>query len=251
MRSAFKHRRQPLLEESVAAAYAEAVQALDPMVYWRFGEGSGTTVIDSSPAALFGGAYVNHTPALGVPGLYDTDDDTAWNVLGGATNRLAQSTASIPSTVFSTGCTLAAMVRVNVTSPMSIRVCGFRPANGRGVSLQISSSPLRVFINYTGAGPGFIGYSHGSNNLFTPAGTIRRVWGVYEPDGTTSIYNDGALFGQVVNGEAPTVPQSTQFWAGVSSTGTTVDVTIDEVVFLDYPLTAQEIADVDALAVAS
>jgi Concanavalin A-like lectin/glucanases superfamily len=47
-----------------------------PVAYWRFGEGSGTTLTDSSPNAL-NGTYAGSGIAHGVPGGIDGDPNTA------------------------------------------------------------------------------------------------------------------------------------------------------------------------------
>jgi len=56
-------------------AYADVVQALSPVGYWRLGESSGTTATDSSGNG-YDGAYVSGF-TLGVTGLLTGDADTA------------------------------------------------------------------------------------------------------------------------------------------------------------------------------
>jgi subtilisin-like proprotein convertase family protein len=59
----------------VLGPYAGAVLADNPAGYWRFGEASGTTAVDSSPNHN-DGTYLNG-PVLGVPGALVADANTA------------------------------------------------------------------------------------------------------------------------------------------------------------------------------
>lgn len=61
-------------------SYASEALADDPLAYWRLGEASGTSMLDSSGNG-FDGAYVGGTPTLGVPGLVE-DSDTAATFTG-------------------------------------------------------------------------------------------------------------------------------------------------------------------------
>lgn len=56
-------------------SYAQTVLQDAPLIYWRQGDASGTTMTDSSGHARHG-SYVN-TPTLGVPGLLTSDTDKA------------------------------------------------------------------------------------------------------------------------------------------------------------------------------
>lgn len=64
--------------------HAAAVLALSPLVYYRRGEGFGSTAIDSSGNGRHG-LYVG-TNTLGVPGLLTGDSDTAVSTAGGTGN---------------------------------------------------------------------------------------------------------------------------------------------------------------------
>ena len=62
------------------SSYADVVLADGPVGYWRFGEPSGLTAIDSSPNTN-DGTYTNG-PILGVPGALAGDSDTAVSMDG-------------------------------------------------------------------------------------------------------------------------------------------------------------------------
>lgn len=57
------------------ADYAEQVNALSPIAYWRLGESSGTAMIDSSGNS-YDGTYVD-SPTLGTASLQSSDADTS------------------------------------------------------------------------------------------------------------------------------------------------------------------------------
>jgi len=59
---------------AAAASYADQVLADSPVAYWRLGEASGTTMVDSSGNGR-DGTYTN-SPTLGVTGLIAGDSDT-------------------------------------------------------------------------------------------------------------------------------------------------------------------------------
>lgn len=63
-----------VLSVPASAGYREDVLDDEPVAYWRLGESSGTTAVDSSGSG-FAGTYAN--VSLGEPGALDTDDDTS------------------------------------------------------------------------------------------------------------------------------------------------------------------------------
>ena len=55
-------------------AYADVVNSLNPVAYWRLGESSGTVAVDET--GNYNGTYVG-SPTLGVDGLLLGDTNTA------------------------------------------------------------------------------------------------------------------------------------------------------------------------------
>lgn len=103
-------------------SYADVVLADGPVGYWRFGEPSGTTAIDSSPNGN-DGAYLNG-PILGVPGALIGDSDTAVH-LDGVNDTVSvahHSTLNVGNTFTVEGW----LRRTDVTKTASLMIKGFQ-----------------------------------------------------------------------------------------------------------------------------
>ena len=90
------------LPEPPADEYGAAVFDYDPDLYWRLGESSGGTAVDSGLSGNDG--TINPPVTLGVPGALDGVSDTAYRFSGGATSGghvVASTQVSDPS-VFTT-----------------------------------------------------------------------------------------------------------------------------------------------------
>lgn len=163
-------------------AYSSEVLADSPLVYWRQGEASGTSVVDSSGNNR-GGSY-NNSPTLGVTGLLTGDSDTAVTYNG--TTQYAESGFSSWMNV--SVITLEAVIKTTATSGT---VFG-RGGSNRNYRIGISSGKAFIELN-TGSFPILIG-STAVND-----GNPHHIAGTW--DGTTiRLYVDGVADGTLASG---------------------------------------------------
>jgi hypothetical protein len=162
--------------------YATEVLADSPLVYWRQGEASGTSMLDSSGNGR-GGTY-NNSPTLGVAGLLTSGSDTAVTYNG--TNQYGESGFSSWMNV--SVITLEAIIKTTATSGT---VFG-RGGSNRNYRIGISGGKAFIETN-TGSFPILIG-STAVND-----GNPHHIAGTW--DGSTlRIYVDGVADGTLSAG---------------------------------------------------
>jgi fibronectin type 3 domain-containing protein len=172
------------LNHAPADAYGTRVFVADPTLYWRLGEGSGTTAADSARFATYPGVYRTGV-SKGEPGIIP--GDTAVTTPGTQQGTVATQATLTPSTAF-TG-----EIWFKTTTPGG-KLFGFENAQtGNGTNydkhLYMTSSGNLVF-----------GSSVGSAVVVTsPDGYADGQWhqavGVLDPSGR-KLYVDGALVAQ-------------------------------------------------------
>jgi hypothetical protein len=211
---------------TAATSYANTVLADTPAGYWRFGEPSGTTALDSSGHAN-NGSYING-PMLGVPGALAGDPDTAVSLDG------VNDVVRVPdSNTLDVGNTFSAegwIKRGSTAKTTSMMLKGFQivvmsAANGNQVWLR---KPNVSTIARTNAGVGAGAYHQ---IVVTKNGS---------GPGTVKIYIDGAPVA-VVDVSAVQVIQDTsgplQF-GDIAST----QAAFDEFALYDQVLTPAQVA---------
>jgi hypothetical protein len=204
-------------------AYDTAVLADSPLVYWRFGEASGTTASDTSGNGRTG-TYVN-SPTLGAASLIG-DADTSVDF---STNQYA----SIANAAWQTQTDYTAEVVVQLDD-----VSGYRSLMGRHMSgtaaweVRVDSGTLS-FRTYNG------GWSTLNGPVLT-AGVVYHI-AVTQAGSTKTIYLNG-------NSEATAThtPQvsAAGLWVGATQNGPAgyVDGRLDEFAFYGTALPASRIA---------
>ena len=165
------HHRRP--------AYPAAVLADNPAGYWRMGEASGTTMVDSSPAHN-NGAYLNGV-ALGQPGA--VAGNTAAKFDG------VNDTARVPqSASLNVGSSFSAEAWIKRTSTASSQVLFNKGANG--IQLLVMQRPHRQ----PGlAARGGVGRSRIRRSPILADGRYHHIVATMNGAGTAKIYVDGVI----------------------------------------------------------
>jgi hypothetical protein len=211
---------------SAAQSYPNTLLGDSPLLYWRLGETSGTTAVDSSTNGR-NGAYQN-SPTLGVTGLVRTDSDKAVQFDG------VNEYASIASAAWMNVSAFSVEAWVKTTDTGTSIVSRDNAANSKAWRLWVSSG-FASFIVHNG----------GSNYTLTGATTINdgkthHVVATYA-SGTMLIYVDGVLDG-TLSSTAHSVSGSPAFRVGTERLTAYYNGVIDDVAFYGSALTANQVA---------
>jgi hypothetical protein len=169
---------------------AAKIASFGPIAWWRFGEASGFTAVDSSGYGMNGDYQASPSqdhdpsaPALGAAGAVSGDPNTAVSFGGG-------SQMSVFTNTDAASVSLAAFIKTSSTARMSIMVrmdsffTGVQPWR-----LEMSGGRLYLYVNY-GATTGSIATAAGAN--YADA-NYHHVVGTYDgPSGVAKLYVDGA-----------------------------------------------------------
>ena len=191
--------------------YSAEVLADSVLAYWRQGESSGTTMVDSSGNS-HPGTYTN-VPTFGVTGLLTGDADTANNYDGSA--DLATVTTAAWMDV--TSITVEAWCSPDVVpSGTAFEIAGrdtgtFAGSSKRGWHLRLSTTGVPQFVFWASDG--------GAEQIMTGTTTVSAA-GVYHVVGT---YN-GTVAKLYVNG----AEEATLSIAGAINTGQVGDIKIGQ-----------------------
>lgn len=204
-------------------SYAQAINALSPLAYWRLGESSGTALADQA------GAYplsLSGDYTLGQPGALDADEDSAVLFQDG----VAASSASVLPTGASDAFSLVFWVRL----PAPITQGG--PIIGQFVTNDPGAVRLILLAN------GQVRYLMFGDPDLRTSPVVDTAWRMLvltrSEAGTASWYVDGRLDTQGTGHS--TAAEDTILRLG-ASTANVVDVFLDEVAVLDRDLSAEEV----------
>jgi len=213
--------------------YADAVQSLGPVAYWRMGEGSGTTLADQTAAhpLTLAGDY-----ALGQPGAIALDDDAAV--------RFDDGTASSAGPVLPTGASAAFTLVFWARRPLPTVHAG--PIIGQFTSG--ATGHLRLILKADATVRYFLS---GDPDLITQAevGTgWRMLVFTREADGNARWYVDGQLDTQAAG--HGTALASVPLILGASTTNI-ANILLDELAVFDQALSADQVRWLHGLGTAS
>lgn len=214
-------------------SYAQAINALSPLAYWRLGEASGAALADQAgahPLSLSG----NYT--LGQAGALDADADSAVFFQDG----VAASTGAVLPTGASDAFSLLFWVRVPGPIPQGGPIIGqFVGATTGGVRLILLAD-------------GRVQYLLSGDPELRSSPVVDTAWRMLvltrASAGTASWFVDGSL--DVQGTGHGTAVDDTIFRLG-ASTASYVDVLLDEVAVLDRDLSAEEVRWLHGLGRAS
>lgn len=204
-----------------------------PIAYYRFGETSGTTIVDSSGNAHDGIAGYAGGYTLGATSLDDSDPANAAVDIDPATVDV-----SIP---FDTWMNVTEITVVSLIDPDDVttgRVIAARDNNG-------TTGPWNLRIDSTGVIQWSVWTSGGQVNAYgsTPinVGDRHDIAGTF--DGTTAqIYVDGVLDGSASVTGTLSAHASQKMWIGrYNATGGPFDGALDEMAVYDYALSADRL----------
>jgi hypothetical protein len=219
-------------------SYSSEVLADSPLLYWRMGDSSGTTVTDSSGNGR-NGTYVN-SPTLGVAGLVDGDSNTAVSFDGSNDYANIADAAWMDVTTI----TLEAGIKLNATGAYQNIIDRDNGGAGRIFQFRVSNTnKLEAIVWRTGDGPYVLA---GSTTL--TAGTKYHTAMVY--DGASSIWKlyvngvedaNGGLAGSLKTGTQQIVVGGSQSGGGGAPSVQFFNGVIDEVAIYGTGLSAARI----------
>lgn len=214
--------------------YATAVMADGPIAYWRLGEKTGTTAIDSAGDDHHG-AYAG-SPELGVQGgSADAGTVTRFDGVDDSVTLPADAALDLTGAI-----TIEALVRPEDFADN-------RTIYSRGSASAASLQHLLWFVTATGIPRFFVGNGTTTANVFAPAaavpGQLTHIVGVYDGAAIT-IYQDNVqgpvnLFAGPLMSYVATVPR-------IGRRGNTADDyfkgAMGDVALYDYALSAAQVA---------
>jgi len=212
---------------AAASPYADAVLADTPAGYWRFGEESGLTALDSSGNGNHG-TYTNG-PVLGVPGALAGDLDTAVSMDGiNDTVRVPDAnTLDVGNTFTAEGwIKRTATTKVHELMNKSFQLTVMGAANGNQVFLR---KPGVSTIARTTGGIGTGAYHH--------IAVTKNGSGA----GSVKFYIDGVLAPSVEVSAAQVIVDNNTLLTFGAAGSTSADY--DEFAIYDSVLTADQVAD--------
>ena len=211
-------------------SYQAAVMADSPLGYWRLGDGSGTTMADSSGNSR-NGTYTG-SPSFGVGGLLVGDTDTAVS-LNGSSQYGNVSVALLP----------------NPTTAISVEAL-IQPSGGAGTYRSFiardfvgTNGPFRLRINNANKLEWLVW--HSGITVLTSAtsivvGTTYHVVATYD-GANMNLYINGLLDATVAATGALNTA-SEDFWVGKYQAGELFPGVIDEVSYYHTALSATRVA---------
>lgn len=220
--------------------YKDIILADNPVGYWRLGESSGTTAVDSSGNGR-NGTYQG-SPTLGVAGGIVGDTDKAMELHGVGTDFI-----SVPSAgVADTGNAITVEGWVNLDSVPAIdnnSPCLIAEQFPSGSSVRFA-----VGLDFTATGKMFAGFYDGTwRRAIAPTAVTIGSWehwaGTY--DGTTiRLYRNGAEVASSVQSVALPATGGGEWRIGKRwDSDQTLDGRLDEAAIYDRALTAAEISE--------
>ena len=234
------------------AGYACQVLADGPAAYWRLGETSGTSAIDSSGNGHIGVYTGGYTQGQTPGPLSGGGDATAATLFDGSTGYVTNNDAALNGTF--TAITVESWVKTNVAMPGYPRIVddGYVGNGGTGTKngYELEFTPGGGL--YFDIGNGSAWYTAASNSTGYNDGKWHLFEGTF--DGTTvKIYADGVMVGQGVSG-----------FGTISAGGSPVNIarrsngpgdplqgTLGDVAIYSHALTASQIANHYVLGVGS
>ena len=217
---------------AVVPSYAEAINALGPLAYWRLGEQAGTSLADQAgthPLTLSGGY------TLAQPGALLADDDGAI--------RFNSAEAVSVSPVLPTGASDAFSIVLWIRKPSTASTSG-------AILRQFESATtghLRLILLFGGG----IRYALIGDSFLNTSASIDTSWKMFvltrSAAGTTTWYVDGEQDVQATGHD--TAVHATALRLG--TVGSNVpDVLLDEVALFDDELTPAQVRWLHGLGVA-
>lgn len=226
------------------SAYSNAVLALAPVAYWRLGETSGTAAIDE--AGSHHGVYTG-TCTLGADSLLASDTDNKSLSLSGAGYVGAGAQTDLNTSAF----TILGWVNLANVSARQYIFSNYRtpevpPYNGVIFSTLVGGK-IELFTSSS--------YSSDTANrsrstASLSAGTTCFLAATFTSGGAASLYINGALDSAHTGKQVPTYANC-QVNLGAYSNGTAkLSGRIDDLAFFNRALTASEITNLYAMALA-
>ncbi len=219
------------------AAYATAIAADSPSLWYRLGERTGTTATDSGSSRA-NGVYVGN-PALGLPGALECDSDTAVG-FDGTTNEVTPTAQIAAPRTFSLEAWFSTTTGGGKLMGFGSQATGISGSYDRHVYL--TDDGRIAFGDYNGQTHTIITdtryddgtYHHVVATLSPTAGMVLYVDGVATKVDPTTTAEDHAGYWRVGN-------DNLNGWEGQSGR-THYTGTLDEVAFYPAALTAQQVA---------
>jgi hypothetical protein len=216
-----------------APAYPAAVLGDNPVGYWRMGEASGTSMVDSSPAHN-NGTYLNGV-ALGQPGM--TAGNTAARFDGVNDSARVPQAASL-----NVGNSFSAEAWIKRTTTTGSQELFNKGANGIQLIVMSAGSGNQVWLRRAGVAT----IAHSTVGI--PAdGHYHHIVATMNGAGTAKIYVDGVLHS--AQDSAVQAIQNTTFPITMGSSASAAS-NYDEFAFYDGVLTATDVAEHYAAATA-
>ena len=209
-----------------AATYPAAVAADTPAGYWRFGEASGLTALDSSPNAN-NGTYLNG-PLLGVPGALATGGNTAVRLDG------VNDTVRVPdANTLDVGDTFSVegwIKRSSTAQTHTMMIKGFQ------VVVMNAASLNQVFVRKPNIS------TIARSNVGVPAGSYQHIVVTKNGTGTSSvnIYINGVLVPVVYVSAAQVIQDTNSFL--IMGDGASTSADFDEFAVYDGVLSPARVA---------
>lgn len=211
---------------NTASSYPSNVLTDSPLMYWRLGDTSGTTAVDSTTNGR-NGAYQN-SPTLGVTGLVGTDSNRAVQFDG------VNDYASIASAAWMNVAAFTVEAWIKTTDTGDSIVSRDNAINDKAWRLWVSSGKASLIV-----------HNGGSNYTLNGAttvndGNVHHVVGTYA-SGTLKVYVDGVLDG-TLSSAAHSVSGTPAIRVGTDRLVAYNNAVIDEAAFYGSELTATQVA---------
>lgn len=213
--------------------YADAVQSLGPLAYWRMGEGSGTTLADQTgahPLTLAGDV------TLGQPGALALDDDAAV--------RFDDGTASSAGPVLPTAAAAAFTLVFWARRPL--------PTIHAGPIISQFTSGADGHLRLILRGDATVRYYLAGDPNFVTQAAVGTDWRMLaftrDADGNARWYVDGQLDTQ--DAGHGTALASVPLILGASTTNI-ANILLDELAVFDQPLSADQVRWLHGLGTAN
>jgi hypothetical protein len=229
----FRPEVEALEERNLLSAYSSAVLADHPVAYYRLGETSGTTAVDSSGNGN-NGTYVGGV-ALGQPGaLLPGDTDPAAGFNGSSTYVLGPSAGALDFS--GTQMTLEAWIYPTAAGGIIVN-----KENQYEVALQGGKGGLNTIqwaVQNAGNGGGWAWIDTG----FAPAMNQWSHIALVYNNGTVTTYGNGTVVGTTSNGSGAILSRPNNFQIGArSGAGQVFSGRIDEVAAYATALTSSQV----------
>lgn len=218
---------------TTTSSFAATMASLSPAVWYRQGESSGTTMVDSSGNARHG-SYSGGVPTFGQPGLlHDGSTDTS-NLYSTSTVTFG----SVAATGWTSGTTLSVFARckpaaLSGTQAVFNRFSGGSGGSSDSWSLRIDGTAAIVWIRDAGS-------TYRSLTLGTVAAGVEYSLGFSFGGGEIRGFFDGAYVGSL---SVATINSSASTFIGRSFYGEAFGGNLDEIAYWTTKL-----ADADQLA---